>query len=187
MAPRAAAANARVPVWDAAVRWLHWLLVATLAGAWLTSLGFVRWHEPAGHAAAGIVAARIAWGFVGGRHARFASFVSGLVATASYAHCVLQRCEPRHLGHNPLGGWMVLALLANVCALAVTGWLYTATDLFWGEAWLERLHAMLAWLLLSLVAMHVVGVVYTGLRHRENLVRAMADGTKPAPQPGDIG
>lgn len=185
--PRAAAAKARAPVWDAAVRWLHGLLVATVAGAWLTSLGVLRWHEPAGYAAAGIVAARIAWGFFGGRHARFASFVSGPAATAAYARGVLGRREPRYLGHNPLGGWMVLALLACVCALGVTGWLYTATDLFWGEAWLERLHAVLAWLLLALVAAHVAGVVFTSLRHRENLLRAMVDGSKRAPQPGDIG
>ena len=81
---------------------------------------------------------------------------------------------------------MVLALLACVAALGTTGWLYTATDLFWGEAWLESLHAILAWLLLALVAMHVAGVVFTSLRQRENLVRAMVDGAKPAPQPGDI-
>ena len=157
-----------------------------VAAAWLTSLAVQRWHEPIGYAALGIVAARIAWGFLGGRHARFASFVRGPAATAAYAGCVLARREPRYLGHNPLGGWMVLALLACVGALGVTGWLYAATDMFWGEAWLERLHAMLAWLLLAFIAVHVAGVLFTSLRHRENLVRAMVDGAKPAPQPGDI-
>ncbi|HEY1230766.1 MAG TPA: cytochrome b/b6 domain-containing protein [Ramlibacter sp.] len=177
---------ARVPVWDRVVRSLHWLLAATVAGAWLTSLVLLRWHEPIGYAALGIAAARVVWGFLGGPHARFASFVRGPAATAAYIRRVLWRREPRYLGHNPLGGWMVLALLACVAALGTTGWLYTATDVFWGEAWLESLHAILAWLLLALVAMHVAGVVFTSLRQRENLVRAMVDGAKPAPQPGDI-
>lgn len=187
MAPaRDATSDARVPVWDAPVRLLHWLLVASIAGAWLTTLGLSRWHEPMGYAAASIVAVRVAWGFVGTRHARFASFVRGPVATLAYAGRLLARREPRYLGHNPLGGWMVVLLLACVAALGMTGWLYTATDLFWGEAWLERLHAQLAWLLLALIAVHVAGVVFTGLRHRENLVLAMVDGAKPAPRPGDI-
>lgn len=180
------ASGARVPVWDGVVRSLHWLLVATVAGAWLTSLALLHWHEPIGYAALGIVAARTVWGFVGGSHARFANFVHGPAATGAYARAVLWRREPRYLGHNPLGAWMALALLACVAALGFTGWLYTGTDRFWGEAWLEGLHAILAWLLLVLVAVHVGGVVFTSWRHRENLVRAMVDGAKPAPQPGDI-
>ncbi|WP_427911830.1 cytochrome b/b6 domain-containing protein [Ramlibacter sp. MMS24-I3-19] len=183
--PGAKALEDRVAVWDTAVRCLHWLLVATVAIAWLSSLALLGWHEPAGYAAAAIVAARVAWGFTGSRHARFASFVRGPAAVAAYGRRVLARRERRYLGHNPLGGWMVLALLACVGALGVTGWLYTATDLFWGEAWLERVHAALAWLLLALIALHVAGVVFTSLRQRENLVRAMVTGAKQAPGADD--
>lgn len=185
-APGGETGPARVHVWDAGVRGLHWLLVATVAAAWLTTLGLLRWHEPAGYAAAAIVAARVGWGFVARGHARFASFVRGPRATLAYAARVLGHREPRYLGHNPLGGWMVLALLACAAALGLTGWLYTATDRFWGEAWLERLHAVLAWLLLALIGLHVLGVLFASVRHRENLVRAMVDGAKAAPGPGDV-
>jgi cytochrome b len=177
---------ARVPVWDRPVRLLHWLLVAAVAAAWLTTLGMLRWHEPVGYLAAAVVLARVGWGFAGNRHARFSGFLRGPAATRDYAARVLARSEPRYLGHNPLGGWMVLALLAAVAALGVTGWLYSATDMFWGEAWLERLHAALAWLLLALIALHVAGVAFTSLRHGENLVRAMVDGAKQPPRPGDV-
>lgn len=177
---------ARVPVWDVAVRSLHWLLVAAVSAAWLTSLHLVRWHEVAGYAAALVVAGRIAWGFLGHGHARFADFVRSPRRTFTYGVDVLAHREPRYVGHNPLGAWMVLALLACVAALAVTGWLYSATDFFWGEAWLEQLHALLAWLLLVLIALHIVGVVFTSVRHRENLVRAMVDGAKRAPKAGDV-
>lgn len=177
---------ARVRVWDRPVRLLHWLLVACVIAAWATTLGSPSWHEPAGYAAAGVVIARVVWGLVGSRHARFANFIYGPAATVDYGARVLARREPRHLGHNPLGGWMVLALLGCVAGLGLTGWLYKHTDLFWGEAWLETVHEALAWLLLALAALHVVGVAFTGVRHRENLVRAMVDGTKRPPSPGDI-
>lgn len=168
------------------MRSLHWLLCAAVAAAWLTTLALLQWHEPVGYAAAAVVAARIAWGFLGGGHSRFGSFVRGPRVTLGYAARVLAHREPRYVGHNPLGGWMVVSLLACVAALAATGWLYTATDRFWGEPWLERLHALLAWSLLALIVLHVVGVVLTSIRHRENLVRAMLDGEKRAPAPGDV-
>ncbi|WP_298924495.1 cytochrome b/b6 domain-containing protein [uncultured Ramlibacter sp.] len=176
----------RIRVWDAAVRCLHWLLVASVAAAWLTTLGWLHWHEAAGYAAAAVVALRLAWGFAGSRYARFAQFLRGPTATASYAARVLERREPRYIGHNPLGAWMVLALLACVAALGLTGWLYTRFDMFWGEAWLDQLHAFLGWLLLALIGLHLAGVAFTSGRHDENLVRAMVDGDKPAPRPGDL-
>ena len=176
----------RVPVWDRPVRLLHWLLLAAVATAWLTTLGFTQFHRAAGYGAAAVVAARIAWGIVGSRHARFGGFLRGPRAAAAYALGLARGHAPRYLGHNPLGAWMVVALLACVAGLGLTGWLYTRTDLFFGEPWLEGLHAVLAWLLLGLVALHVAGVAFTSWRHRENLVRAMVDGTKPAPRTGDV-
>jgi cytochrome b len=157
---------ALVRVWDRPVRLLHWLLVAAVAAAWLTTVRMLRWHEPVGYLAAAVVLARVLWGFAGTPHARFAGFVRGPAATGAYAALVLDGREPRYLGHNPLGGWMVLALLTGVAALGITGWLYSATDMFWGEAWLERLHAWLGWSLLGLVALHVAGVAFTSRRHR---------------------
>ena len=168
---------ARVKVWDLPVRLLHWGLAAAVAGAWWASGSNVRWHEPVGYAAAACVALRLAWGLVGSRHARFADFVRGPRATAAYAGLLLRGREPRHLGHNPLGGWMALALWAGVSATAFTGWLYT-TDAYWGEPWLDLLHRVLAWAVVVLVALHLAGVAFTGWRHRENLVAAMFSGLK---------
>jgi cytochrome b len=95
------------------------------------------------------------------------------------------RREPRYLGHNPLGAWMVLALMGCVIGLALTGWLYT-TDRFFGDETVDAVHQVLAWTLLALIAAHLLGVIFTSLRHRENLVRAMFDGRKPAPRETDI-
>ncbi len=153
-------------VWDPLVRIAHWLLVASILAAW-----FARGapHEWLGYAALAIVLLRILWGCVGPAPARFTRF----------------RREERYLGHNPLGGWMIVALLSAVILLAASGWLAT-TDRFWGVAWVQDLHAWLADLLVALAALHVAGVAYSSLRHRENLVAAMLTGRKRPPAAGDV-
>ncbi|MDB5731925.1 MAG: cytochrome [Variovorax sp.] len=164
-------------VWDAPVRLLHWALAAAVGIAWFAGEGALSVHEMAGYVALALVAARWAWGWRGGRFARFGQFVRAPGVVGRYALDVARHREQRHLGHNPLGGWMVVALLAAVAAVGTTGWLYTL-DRFWGVAWLEALHRTLAWGLMALVALHVAGVVFTGRRHRENLVTAMLTGRK---------
>ena len=173
-------------VWDLAVRVLHWALVVSVALAWATTEWLVRWHQPVGYVASALVAARLAWGFAGGgRYARFAQFVRRPSSTWRYARLALRGREPRHIGHNPLGAWMALALIGTVAALGLSGWLYT-TDLLWGDETVERIHLALAWTIVVLVAIHVGGVVFASVRHRENLVVSMFDGRKRAARNGDI-
>ncbi|WP_085316497.1 cytochrome b/b6 domain-containing protein [Derxia lacustris] len=172
-------------VWDWPVRLLHWALVLTVSAAWISGGSTGPLHEWLGYGAGGIVLARVGWGLVGGRYARFGQFVRGPGATWRYLRAVLAGRAPRHLGHNPLGGWMVLALLGSAGALALSGALYV-TDWLWGYEWLYRLHAALGWALPALVALHVAGVVFTGRQHGENLVRAMVDGRKAPPAGDDV-
>lgn len=174
-------------VWDPVVRLTHWLVATCVGVAWVSSLDGVGFgpHENAGLFAGALVLVRLVWGFCGSHHARLKQFLRGPAATWHHATEVWRRADPRHIGHNPLGGWMAIALWLCVLSLAASGWLYT-TDAFWGEAWLNQLHLVLAWLLLALVGLHLCGVLWTSLRHRENLVRAMVTGNKPAPGPHDV-
>ncbi|MEQ8817179.1 MAG: cytochrome b/b6 domain-containing protein [Thalassobaculum sp.] len=169
--------SASVRVWDPLVRIAHWTLVASVAVAWVTGDDWQAPHELAGYLAAGVVATRILWGFVGPVHARFTDFVRGPAAILAYLRDVLAGRERRHLGHNPAGGAMILALLATVLGLGLTGWMAT-TDRFWGAEWLEELHEILANGLLLLIALHVGGVMLASLREGDNLVRAMITGRK---------
>lgn len=174
-----------VKVWDPLVRLFHWSLVAGVALAWITSDAGRALHEPIGYAVIALVAVRGVWGAVGGRYARFAQFVRGPAVALDYTQRTLRGSAPRYIGHNPLGGWMVLALLITVAAVAATGWMMTL-DAWFGDEWLEELHEALATGLLGLVALHVVGAVVTGVKHGENLVRAMVTGVKRAPVAGDV-
>jgi cytochrome b len=127
-----------------------------------------------------IVAVRIVWGVVGTHYARFAGFVRSPRETVEYLRQVVVRREPRHIGHNPLGGWMIVMLLATIAVICGTGWLYT-TDAYWGVAWVGELHEGATDFLIVLVALHVAGVVFTSICQRENLVKAMITGTKRVP------
>jgi cytochrome b len=168
-----------VKVWDPLVRLGHWALVAGIAVAWLTREGARGLHEQIGYVVLAIVAVRLLWGFSGTQYARFAQFVRSPATTWAYARQVLADREPRHLGHNPLGGWMTVVLLAMIALVALSGWLYT-TDAFWGVKWVADLHQALSDLLLIFIAVHVAGVLFTSYRQRENLVAAMLHGRKRA-------
>jgi len=173
-----------VKVWDIFVRIAHWSLVVAVAGAWVTE-DFGAVHEWLGYAALIIVSLRLIWGVVGTRYARFTGFVRSPEATIAYAKQMLAFRAPRYIGHNPLGSYMIVALIVMIALTGLTGWLYT-TDQFWGVKWMEELHEATANGLLLLIALHVCGVLVSSLAHRENLVRAMFSGRKRAPEPSDI-
>jgi cytochrome b len=134
-------------VWDPLVRVAHWTLVTCVLAAWLTAeleseAGGERMNG-SDTAALAVIAVRVALGVGRSGYARFSDFVRGPAQTMAYARLVAARAEPRYLGHNPLGGWMVIALLTMAIAAGATGWL-SVTDRFWGVKWVQELHEALA-------------------------------------------
>jgi cytochrome b len=166
----------RILVWDLPTRLFHWLLAATFAGAWLTAES-ERWigvHVTLGYTFAGLIVFRVAWGFVGSRYARFSSFVTGPGPVKRYVASILAFRPEHHVGHNPAGGWAVLALLGLGLATALSGYAaYNASSHL-----LEELHEGVAGAMLALVFVHVGAVLASSLIHRENLVSAMWHGFK---------
>ena len=182
--PSASPAEQRTLVWDAPVRVFHWLMVLAFAGAWLTAES-ERWrllHVTLGYTMAGLVAFRLAWGLLGTRHARFASFVRGPRAVARYVGSLLRGDPERHVGHNPAGAVAIVALLGLAAFTTISGW---ATYHELGGHALEEVHEAIASAMLAVVAVHVMGVVISSLAHRENLVASMLNGRKTvAPEHG---
>ena len=171
--------EAEVLVWDVPVRVFHWLLVFSVAGAWLSaeSERWRWWHETLGYTALGLMAFRFVWGWVGSRHARFADFVRPPSVVWAYVLKMVRLRAPRHVGHNPLGAWAVLALIALTSLTGVSGWLIADGD---APGWLEEAHELAANALMATIAVHVLGVLFSGWLHRENLVLAMLTGRKRA-------
>lgn len=182
-APRALV---RIRVWDLPTRLFHWSLVAAVTVAVITGeLGgdWMEWHGRAGLAIVGLVTFRLVWGFVGSTHARFLNFAP----SASRLRAYLRGRWKGH-GHNPLGALSVFALLALLGAQAATG-LFGNDDIAFNgplaalvdEALSTRLtgwHQKLAYLLLTVMALHIAAIlVYLGLK-KDNLVKPMVTGWK---------
>lgn len=171
----------RVKVWDLALRLFHWTLVIAIAVAFLSSEGespLNYWHVPSGWIAAVLIVFRLVWGFIGGEHSRFSDFIHPSGVPHHIASLARGQREPA-IGHNPLGAVAVVALLALTAATVWTG-------AFGGEA-AEELHQVIAWVLLAMVALHVLAVIVMSMLERENLVRAMVTGDKPAARhPGAV-
>lgn len=167
----------RILVWDFPVRIGHWLLVGAFALAWLTSESEA-WrlvHVLAGGTVVGVVLFRLLWGVVGTRHARFASFVRGPGSALGYLKNLLAGRPAHTAGHNPAGGWAIVALLVLGLLTGASGWL-TFNEV--GGELFEELHEALAAAMLTVALLHVAGVIVGSLAHRENLVRAMLTGRK---------
>ena len=95
----------------------------------------------------------------------FSSFVRGPAAVLAYLRALLRGNPEHHLGHNPAGGWAIVALLLGCALLTASGW---ATYNEWGGDWLEELHGGLGSGLLALVGVHVIGVIVSSRLHHEN-------------------
>jgi len=184
-----------VKVWDLPTRLFHWMLVAAFLVGWLSRANdqYLDVHAFFGTLALALILWRIVWGLGGGHYARFSEFVYGWRVVRDYIGGLLRGGAPRYLGHNPIGGWAVLALLAVALVICVSGLAVLAGDeghgilsgLMSPAAGLaaKALHRVLAWGMVALVAVHVAGVVVESRVHRENLVAAMIHGRKHA-RPG---
>ena len=171
--------QAPVLVWDLPTRAFHALLITAFAGAYLSGEA-ERWpllHVTLGWTVAALVAFRLVWGVVGTRHARFASFVRGPGEVARYLASLATARPQHHTGHNPAGGWAVLALIGLCATTALSGWASVQPG---APHVLEELHEGSAQALLATVGVHVAGVLLASWRHHENLVRAMLTGCKRA-------
>lgn len=178
--------SATVRVWDPLVRIFHWSLVGLFAFAFVTGDEWTRPHELAGYAIAALVALRVVWGLLGSRHARFSSFVTRPSKVAGFLSDTARLKAQRHIGHNPAGGAMVIAMLLAISVIAASGYMMT-TDRFWGVDWVQSLHEVAVYGTLGLIALHVGGVLLASIEHSENLVMAMITGRKRAPGGDDIG
>lgn len=180
-----------VSIWDLPTRVFHWLLVLGVAVSYLTG-GEEGWlfvvHTASGYLIAVLILFRVIWGVIGSPRSRFRDFVHGPRAVADYARGLLALRPARHIGHNPLGGWMVILMLIVLSITVVTG-LFSGEEgegaglLFpWiaapGSEGLAEVHEVFANIIVILAVIHVCAVLLDWWLTRENLISAMISGSK---------
>ena len=185
----------RVRVWDLPTRLFHWTLTLCVIGSVVSAKiggNAMAWHFRFGYVALALLAFRLLWGLVGGRWSRFASFVHGPGALMRYLKGESRPGEHHEVGHSPLGALSVLALLALLAAQVGSGlfaddeiassgplvrFVSGATSSLltgWHKNWGQ-------WLILAMVALHVLAIVVYRVRRGRDLVTPMIVGDKLLP------
>lgn len=179
-----------VRVWDAPTRLFHWALVGLVVGLVVTAQvggSAMDWHFRLGYSVLALLLFRFAWGFVGGYWSRFSSFIY----TPSEVTQWLQGRSPANqsVGHNPLGGLSVFALLLFLL-LQVGSGLFSDDEIaaagplskFVASTWVGNAtfyHKEIGKLaLLALVALHLAAIGLYFFKKKDNLVKPMIHGDK---------
>jgi len=180
-----------VKTWDLPVRLFHWTLVAALAFMfWSGKTGgnAMEYHMYVGYWVLALVLFRVMWGFAGSTHARFSDFLAGPGRAIEFGKRLMSKAPVPVAGHNPLGGWMVVALLLSLLVQTGTG--LFANDDIAAEGPLfplitkqlsDKVSTVHSWnfnLLLLLSGIHVAAVLYHVFVKKENLIAAMFTGTR---------
>lgn len=181
-----------VRIWDAPTRLFHWTLVVLIAMQYATgefNVLDMRWHFWLGYATLALVLFRILWGFFGSQTSRFSYFVRGPGAAVSYLRSLFSAtARSEGVGHNPIGGWSVIALLTCVLVQAISG-LFASDELGNDGPFFERVSGSVVklmtrthdWtqnILLVLIVLHVVAVLLYLLLGKNNLIAPMITGNK---------
>jgi cytochrome b len=183
----------KILVWDLPLRLFHWLLALLVLVSFVSAKiggNAMQIHILSGCAILALVLFRILWGFLGGTHARFASFVRGPAAVISYLRDLTRRRAGQQQGHNPAGAWAVILMLAVLLLQAATG-LFANDDIstegplakLVSKALSDRItgiHHLNVKLLYALIVLHLSAVAFHFFYNRENLVGPMLTGYKDA-------
>lgn len=181
-------------VWDGFVRAFHWSLVLLFVGAVATGKAggeWIVWHMRFGYAILALVLFRILWGFAGGAYARWGSFLSGPGAAIAFIKRLFARGPAHVIGHNPVGGWMVLVLLLLLAAQGVMGLFSNDEIATTGPLYryvseetsirLMKWHRQAGDILLILTGIHIAAVIFHVVVKKEGIVSAMFSGRKALP------
>jgi len=193
--PEPALATVPVRVWDLPTRLFHWLLASAVLGSVVSAKiggGAMVWHFRFGYLVLTLISFRLLWGIVGGRWSRFVSFIYAPATVLRFLRGRDAPSEHLDVGHSPTGAASVFALLgilavqlgtglvaddeiANLGPLnkfisSDTGLLATSWHKTWGQ-----------WLVLGLVALHVLAILFYLLKKHTNLITPMLRGDKWLP------
>lgn len=178
-------------IWDLPTRLFHWALALLVIcnlfligprGGSATAIHFL-----SGYMIAGLLLFRLVWGFVGSPRSRFSDFLLPWPTVRAYAQRLLRLNPPHSVGHNPLGGWMIAAMLAALFGMVATG-LFAASRRAAGPLAplispaaaheIGQIHQLISNLMIGLVILHLAGVLGDWLLTRDNLIKSMITGRK---------
>ncbi len=198
----------RQKVYDPILRLIHlWnglAIVFLMATIWLSELfekgvgedTLWQLHIYIGYALVIGIVARLAWGIVGPRHARFSDMWHPAVWWNAVRHFKLQ-VKPR-FGHNTLASGAYLLVYLLLIIMAITGLGLAAIehsmgpfntllgDMAWLEDVFEEPHELIYYLLMGFVVIHIAALMWHEHKDKAPLAQAMVTGYQYEIEPDDI-
>lgn len=164
-------------IWSLPTRFFHWLMFIGLVSAYF--LGGednnLNLHTAFGYMVIVLILFRIIWGFVGPKYSRFTDFPIGISKIQEFFKD-MNASKKKHIGHNPAASLVMLAILAIVLCIGLTGLLTLASEgqgplsflnLSENEAYKE-LHEVFVNILIVLVILHLLGLIVDKALHGDN-------------------
>lgn len=187
-----------VKVWDVPTRLFHWAIVFFFVLSWRSAeSGAMDWHYLSGLIALGLVLFRLIWGVIGSSTARFTHFVRPPGAALAYLRGPAD-APVKTVGHNPVGGYSVVAMLLALSVQVGTGLFAVDVDglesgplsylvSFDQGRVAAGIHEVSFNLLLGLIALHLLAIAYYRIRRSRKLIVPMITGRDPQVAAGAAG
>lgn len=184
--------HVKIKVWDLPTRIFHWAMVLLMALLWWSAdAGEMQWHQIFAYSLLILIGFRLLWGLIGSDTAKFSHFVHHPKIVMEYLKEARTKGVSRVIGHNPMGGYMVVVLIAVISLQLVTG-LFATDDIFTegplysyvssdSSAFLTWLHKLNFNFILLLSGVHVLAVIVHAIKG-DRLVGAMLSGYKKIPR-----
>ena len=184
----------KVYIWDLPTRLFHWVLAVSVLGLVITgNVGgsAMVWHFRFGYLVLTLIFFRFAWGIFGGFWSRWSQLPIGPLSVLSYIKGPL---ITRHLaGHNPLGSISIITMLFFLTLQVATGLvsddeiansgplssLVSSSTVSLATSWHKNWGKFI---IIGLVALHLMALVWSRYRKHQALVSAMWHGFKDLPE-----
>lgn len=187
----------QIKTWDIVTRLFHWALAlsVTMAFVSIKMLGDIELHMRCGAVVMGLLVFRLCWGFVGSSTARFRNFITGFTGVLHYIRQP-SSVKAQTIGHSPLAGWAVLAMILVLCVQVMTG-LYSDDEIYSTgplagtvsssfSALATKIHYQTSDIVMFTIAMHLIANGYYAFVLKINLVKPMITGKKKASFGNDV-
>jgi cytochrome b len=160
---------------DAFTRTLHALLALSFAGAYITAESevFRLVHVSLGYTMGGLLVARLLWGFMGPRYARWSAMWGKLRGLGDWLRGFRTGQTQWRQAQNLYMVWTVALVLLAIAPVVFSGYVVYQE---WTGEWMEDIHEFFGNFMLIAVSAHIAGVVLLSLGRRRNLAKPMLTG-----------
>lgn len=188
--------NNKIKVWDLPTRVFHWGMILLLGCLWWTAdAGEMDWHQVLAYSLMIFIIFRLIWGVIGSDTSRFSHFIKHPKTVLDYMKQTKHRGVTSSVGHNPLGGYMVITLILLVSTQLISG-LFTTDEVFTeGPLYpfvssdtgslMTWIHRKVFYVMLGLASIHVLAVIYHSIKG-DSVIAPMITGYKQVSDKGQL-